>query len=109
MGKKPGTLVGRFITELLPDDSKIKKYAEAADKSFDSGVEQKNGETIPLKETKEVQGLVDKLKDFVLGGVKAGILVVNFPYVDGDEEAKAKEAAYKLVEAYVNETPGDDD
>lgn len=104
MGSKKGTMLGRAVLPFLKEGSVIHNIAEAADSTFDDLLFDDGDEQgTPVRELPEVKQAAVSIKDVLLGAAKLGIVALNFPYVEGEEEAQAEQGAYLLLEAYVNE------
>lgn len=104
MTDKKGTLVGRTLLKFIPENSVFHTVAEAADSTFEDILfENEDAPGTPVKELPEVKEAADGIKGLLLSLAKKGIISINFPFVEGDNEAQAELAAFLLLESYVNE------
>lgn len=104
MAGKPGTRVGRMLLKFIPKDSVLHSVAEAVDLTaehilFDS----KKEAEVPVTQLSEVDSFVDQGKALLLVLLEKGLVKLDIPGVDGDNEAQVEKALLSIVEAYVNE------
>jgi hypothetical protein len=104
MSGKPGTLLGRALTALIPAASPLHAVAVAADQTFEHLVfDQAKDAEVPLKEHTDVTSFVDGTKNLLLALAEKGIIAFNFPLVEGENEAKVEHGIVEVLEGYVNE------
>lgn len=104
MSDKQGTALGRAITNLIPVSSPFHAVAENVDETFehlifDDGI----GADVPLSASTDVTNTIFTLKPFFLQAIEMGIISIDWPGVDGDDETKVEQGLKLILEGYVNQ------
>lgn len=104
MSGKSGTLLGRFVAKALPSDSPLHDIAESVDKTIESLLfDEKTQESTPVERSSDFIHLIQTAKPLILHLVHAGLITVNFPMVDGDNEKSVEAGLEQVFTGYINE------
>lgn len=104
MAGKPGTLLGRTLLKFIPEASPFHKVAEAADLGAEAIIfDSKKEAEVPVLEHTDTVDFVDKAKHLLLALAEKGVIAINYPLVDGDNEKQVEDGIMDVLTGYINE------
>lgn len=105
MSSKKGTVIGRIITSWIPDDSPLNDLAESVDGKIEDMVFDKaEDKEVPALEHQDSKDFLTYGKEFLLALAEKGLISINYPGPDDQEDEKIGKMLSDTLTSYVNDT-----